>query len=109
MTSPSPVVKPSISVTSGGDGSFRVNGSAFAPNATVNIRVAHADQPLLTNILFNTTASPDGKVQDFPTGNVCRLPGGRIAFSARDGRIDPVDHSALVSNFVTTTCPLQNP
>lgn len=97
-----PIVPPFISVKSNGDGSFVVSGSGFKPNAPISIRVA---DPALNNLFFTDTSTPDGKLAGFPTGKICRVAGGQITFSAQDGRIDPSNHQAVVSNFVTTTCP----
>ena len=100
---PEPIVPPFISVKSNGDGSFTVSGSKFLPNATVTIRVVDAVQPLSPNLFFTVSATPEGEIKDFPTGKICQVPGGRIAFSAQDGRIDA--GQAVTSNFVQQTCP----
>jgi len=103
---PPHIVPPFISVKSNGDGSFVVSGSGFKPNAPISIRVADA---ALNNLFFTDTSTLDGKLAGFPTGNICRVAGGQITFSAQDGRIDPSNHQAVVSNFVTTTCPFSKP
>lgn len=100
---PEPIVPPFISVKSSGDGSFTVSGSKFLPNATVTIRVVDAVQPLSPNLFFTVSATPEGEIKDFPTGKICQVPGGRIAFSAQDGRIDA--GQAVTSNFIQQTCP----
>jgi hypothetical protein len=102
---PPPIEPPFIAVKSNGDGSFTVSGSKFAPNAKVTIRAVDAQSPLAGSRFFVTTADPQGKMADFPTGKICQIPNGQIAFSAEDGRIDPSNHRAITSNFVTTTCP----
>jgi hypothetical protein len=99
---PPPLVKPSINVRSNGDGSFVVSGSKFLPNTTVHIRVVDAAS---TTIWFSQTSTPEGKIEDFPTGRICQLP-GQLFFSANDGRSNPQDLTGtLWSNTVTTTCP----
>jgi hypothetical protein len=99
---PPPPVPPLIAVKSNGDGSFVVSGSGFLANAPVSIRVADAN---LNNLFFTDTSSPDGKLAGFPTGKICQVRGASITFSAQDGRINPANHQAIVSNYVTTTCP----
>lgn len=99
---PQPQVKPSIAVTSNGDGSFTLSGFHFTKKAAVHIRVVdpvHAnDQSLLTN------ADASGNVTDFKTPKLCVNP-GPIFFSANDGRSDPSDLTGtLWSNTVSMTC-----
>lgn len=98
-----PLVPPSISVKSNGDGSFMVSGSKFLPNAAVTIRVVDSVQPLSPNLFFAVSATSEGEIKDFPTGKICQVAGGRITFSAQDGRIDA--GQAVTSNFVQQTCP----
>lgn len=99
---PVPISPPIISVKSNGDGSFVVNGSGFLKSTKVTIRVADAQ---LNNLFFAQTSTPDGKLVDMPTGKICQVPGGQITFSGQDGSIDPSNHQAIFSNFVTMTCP----
>jgi hypothetical protein len=104
---PPPIVPPFISVKSIGDGTFTLSGKDFERNATVTIRVVAEDHPLEpnANLFLVTTATPEGKVEDFPTGKICLVPGTRLSFSAEDGRIDPANHGAITSNFVKLSCP----
>jgi hypothetical protein len=99
---PPPPVKPLISLTSNGDGSFVVTGSGFKANATVNIRVV---DDALTTLWFKSTSSAQGAFT-FPTGHLCQRP-GNLHFSANDGRPDSSDTTGLLwSNTVTVSCPL---
>jgi hypothetical protein len=100
-THPPPQPKPTISVQSNGDGSFKVSGSGFVPkNATVNILVG--DGTLNQNPLNFVVSAVDGAFKDFPTGKICQRP-GQIFFEASDGRID--GGSQIFSNTVTISCP----
>jgi hypothetical protein len=87
-------------VQSNGDGSFKVSGSGFLPNATVNILIG--DGTLNQNPLSLTVPATDGTFKDFPTGKICRRP-GEIFFEASDGRID--QGSQVFSNTVPISCP----
>jgi hypothetical protein len=101
-TEPTPLPRPSISVQSNGDGSFKVSGAGFVPkNATVNILVGDGtlnQQPL--NFVVSAT---DGAFKDFPTGKICQRQ-GPIFFQASDGRID--HGSQVFSNTVQISCPV---
>ena len=95
-------VKPFIAVHGNGDGSFIVSGSNFLPNTTVHIRVVDT---AFTTRWFDHTSNREGKIEDYPTGRICQLP-GQLFFSANDGRSDREDLTGtLWSNTVTTTCP----
>lgn len=94
---------PSIAVQSKGDGSFVVSGSGFLPNAPVFILVG--DGTLKNPLNFTVTSDPAGNFAGFPTGNICSAPLATRKFLANDGRLKPSDHSQLVSNPITLTCP----
>ena len=98
---PPPLPKPSISVQSNNDGSFKVSGSGFVPkNATVNILVG--DGTLNQEPLNFTVTATDGAFKDFPTGKICKRL-GTIFFEASDGRID--QGSQVFSNTIAIGCP----
>jgi hypothetical protein len=94
-------VRPAISVTSGGDGSFKVSGKDFVPkNATVNILVG--DKTLNQNPTVFVVTAENGAFTDFPTGKICQRH-GILSFEASDGRI--VGGVQLFSNTVELSCP----
>ena len=98
---PPPLPKPTISVQSNNDGSFKVSGSGFVPkNATVNILVG--DGTLNQEPLNFTVTAADGAFKDFPTGKICKRP-GTLSFEASDGRID--QGSQVFSNTFKIGCP----
>jgi len=99
---PSPPVKPNISVTANGDGSFTVSGSLLLKNAAVHIRVVddvHANDQNLT-----TTSDASGQFSPYKTTQLCVNP-GQIHFSANDGRSDLTDLTGTFwSNTVQLIC-----
>lgn len=99
---PPPQVKPIIAVQSKGDGSFAVSGSNFLPNAPIYILVG--DGTFRNPLVFTDTSNLDGKLVGFPTGIICQG-SGQLFFEANDGRLNPSDHSTLMSNTVITSCP----
>lgn len=99
---PPPIVKPFIAVQSKGDGSFVVSGLNFLPNVPIYILVG--DGTFRNPLVFTDTSNPEGKLVGFPTGKICQG-SGQLFFEANDGRLNPSDHSTLMSNTVTTSCP----
>jgi hypothetical protein len=98
---PPPVARPTISVQSNGDGSFKVSGSGFVPkDARVSILVG--DGTLNQEPINFTVTATDGAFKDFPTGKICKR-SGTIFFEASDGRVDK--GAQVFSNTVSISCP----
>jgi hypothetical protein len=96
-----PPTPPHIEVEAKGDGSFKITGTGFLPNATVHIRMA---DDAFHMIWLQQSSTGTGQLE-FITGKICQRP-GYLHFSANDGRIDPQDpmRGPLWSNFATSTC-----
>jgi hypothetical protein len=101
-----PPTPPFISVHSNGDGSFVVSGSKFLPNSPVYILVG--DGTFRNPLTFVSTSSAQSELAGFPTGKICQAQ-GELYFEANDGRIDPTNHSVLMSNTVEISCPYLPP
>jgi hypothetical protein len=98
-------VRPSISVSKTGPGSFRVTGSDFLPNARVTVRVADDyGQQVSAPQMPQITSDRAGKI-DVPVLLDC-IPDSTLHFSATDSRPDPTDIATgvLWSNYVQIPC-----
>lgn len=98
-----PPVTPTISVTSVGDGSFKVSGSNFLPDQQVYILIG------VKNIIANPYTLTDkanhkGEITDFPTGKICQSPGQVLVFIGQDGRV--FHGQAVTSAEFDISCPL---
>lgn len=97
-----PPVTPTISVTSVGDGSFKVSGSNFLPNQPVYIYIGVKN--VFANPYIKTiSADTNGKITDFPTGIICQSPGQLLVFTARDGRV--FQGQPVTSTEFDISCP----
>ncbi len=94
-------VAPVVTVQAKGDGSFVVNGTGFAPNSTVTIRIVDKSGNAVT---YQVTANGQGAIS-FATGVICQQQ-GEIYISATDDRRDPTNAASgiLYSNVVTVSC-----
>jgi hypothetical protein len=93
---------PVIDVSSKGDGTFVVGGKGFLPNSSAFIIVGDGtlSTPPITLIAH---ANASGEFAGFPTGKICTCLATRV-FTGNDGRLR-VNHTLLVSEPVTLTCP----
>jgi len=100
--------QPVISLQGGANGSDRITGHGFLPNAPVTIRVTNRQ---LNQVFVETiggrriTSTPSGTL-DVTLAGFCKIQGDELFFTANDGRPNPADKATgtLWSNAATTRC-----